>query len=125
MTPIEKTVIISNQMTQPYSSFITEVLKEISKTNQDKILIVTASDDNPVGISLYAYNINEEDLRNSELAIRKYAVSQYASQLVDLILEEERREMEEDTQNLIEEIPPYDTDEFEDYEEEEGEEYLW
>lgn len=124
MTPIEKTVIISNQMTQPYSSFITEVLKEISKTNQDKILIVTSSDDNPVGISLYAYNINEADLRNSELAIRKYAVSQYASQLVDLILEEERREMEEDTQNLIEEIPPYDADEIEDYEEEEGEEYL-
>lgn len=124
MTPIEKTVIISNQMTQPYSSFITEVLKEISKTNQNKILIVTSSDDNPVGISLYTYNINEADLRNSELAIRKYAVSQYASQLVDFILEEERREMEEDTQNLIEEIPPYDTDEFEDYEEEEGEEYL-
>lgn len=124
MTPIEKTVIISNQMTQPYSSFITEVLKEISKTNQDKILIVTASDDNPVGISLYAYNINEEDLRNSELAIRKYAVSQYASQLVDLILEEERREMEEDTQNLIEEIPLYDADEIEDYEEDKGEEYL-
>ena len=124
MTPIEKTVIISNQMTQPYSSFITEVLKEISKTNQDKILIVTASDDNPVGISLYAYNINEADLRNSELAIRKYAVSQYASQLVDLILEEERREMEEDTQNLIEEIPLYDADEIEDYEEEEGEGYL-
>lgn len=124
MTPIEKTVIISNQMTQPYSSFITEVLKEISKTNQNKILIVTSSDDNPVGISLYTYNINEEDLRNSELAIRKYAVNQYASQLVDLILEEERREMEEDTQNLIEEIPLYDADEIEDYEEEEGEEYL-
>ena len=87
----KKTIIISNQMTQKYSDFITKALEEFSNDDIQGIIMLGITKDKNSQQSymkLHAWQANTEDFEKAEMALREVVVASRANAMAMNILED-------------------------------------
>jgi len=87
----KKTIIMSNQMTQKYSEFITNVLQDFGNKDLTGIIMIGISKDptnHSKRVDTYSWQTTGKDFEDAEFALREVTISSKANALAMTILED-------------------------------------